>query len=70
MYLIAFIKDQLDVVRKLVETLKPGGKLLVRDYGRYDEAQLRFGSNNKLADNYYVRQDGTLSYYFRYGFYS
>lgn len=52
------------VIRKLSRALKVGGKLLIRDYGRYDEAQLRFGKNNRLADNHYVRSDGTLSYYF------
>ena len=52
------------VIRKLARALKVGGKLLIRDYGRYDEAQLRFSRNNRLADNHYVRSDGTLSYYF------
>jgi hypothetical protein len=31
---------------------------------RYDEAQLRFGKGAKLSDNFYVRQDGTCSYFF------
>jgi methyltransferase-like protein 6 len=53
-----------EVFCKLYRTLKPGGKLLFRDYGRFDEAQLRFSKGSKLDDNFYVRQDGTCSYFF------
>lgn len=49
--------------------MKPGGVLLFRDYGLYDHAMLRFGRGHKIADNFYVRQDGTRAYYFSEGMY-
>lgn len=52
------------VIRKIARILRPGGKLLIRDYGRYDEAQLRFGKGAKVDDNFYVRSGGTCAYYF------
>lgn len=52
------------VLNTLFELLKPGGVLLFRDYGLFDMAQIRFKPGNKIADNFYVRQDGTRSYYF------
>jgi methyltransferase-like protein 6 len=51
-------------VNKLAKVLKPGGRLLVRDYAKYDEAQLRFSNTSKIQDNFYVRNDGTCSYFF------
>ena len=54
----------ISVFKKLYMGLKSGGKLFFRDYGRYDEAQLRFKKGCKLDDHFYVRQDGTCSYFF------
>jgi len=51
-------------VSKLAASLRPGGVLLFRDYGRYDEAQLRFGTGHRLAEHFYVKQDGTRVFYF------
>jgi len=51
-------------VLKLASALRPGGVLLFRDYGRHDEAQLRFGKGHKLGEHFYVKQDGTRVFYF------
>ncbi|KAK8747991.1 hypothetical protein OTU49_016260 [Cherax quadricarinatus] len=53
-----------DVVCNLYHCLRPGGMVLVRDYGLYDMAMFRFGPGSKLGERFYVRQDGTRAYYF------
>ena len=50
----------------VASSLKPGGILIFRDYGRYDEAQMKLGvsRNKRIKDNYYRKHDGTKCYYF------
>lgn len=51
-------------LKNVYRVLKPGGFLLFRDYGLYDMAQIRFKPGHKIDQNFYMRQDGTRSYYF------
>lgn len=67
---LIFILSALDpkswdrVVSNLAAIMKPGGMILMRDYGIFDKAMLKFKSESRLMDRLYVRQDGTRSYFF------
>lgn len=57
-----------NAINNLATLLKPGGMLLFRDYAQYDLTQLRFKGKSYLRENYYVRADGTTSYFFTLDF--
>lgn len=51
-------------VKNAAQVLRKEGLLIFRDYAVNDMAMFRFGPNSKISDRRYVRQDGTMSYFF------
>ncbi|KAG7197256.1 hypothetical protein KM043_018379 [Ampulex compressa] len=52
------------VAQNIFDIAAKGAIVLFRDYGLYDMAQLRFKPGHKIGENFYMRQDGTRTYYF------
>lgn len=57
-------EHHLAVFKKLAALLSFNGVLFFRDYADDDAAQQRFKPDRHLGDRLWVRQDGTLAYYF------
>ena len=54
-----------NAIQNAAMLLKKGsGLLLFRDYAVNDMAMFRFGPNSKVVTRRYVRQDGTMTYFF------
>lgn len=51
-------------IKNLASLLKPNGLMFFRDYAQFDLTQLRFKGKSYISENYYVRSDGTTSYFF------
>jgi SAM-dependent methyltransferase len=55
----------LEVISRTCKLLVPGrGKVCFRDYSEGDLAQSRFPTGQQLGRNLFIRQDGTLSFFF------
>ncbi len=69
MYLISLLVIFGNDLQKVYQKLKPGGIVILRDYGLYDMTQMRFINKRgrKLGENFYMRADGTRTYFFSKG---
>lgn len=52
------------IISNIKPFLKPSGTILFRDYGFLDLTQSRFKSGRCIKEKFYMRGDGTRSYFF------
>lgn len=60
-------EKQVTLIQNLKPLLKIGGSIVIRDYGAYDHAMIRFGRETKIDNRFYTRHDGTRVYFFFIG---
>ena len=51
-------------ISNVARVMRKGGVLWFRDYAEADHAQLRFKRENRIDHKFYMRGDGTRSYFF------
>ena len=58
--------DHATAAAHAVQALKPGGVLVIRDYGRYNQAKLQLAGQRakRLTEHYYVKHNQTKCFYF------